>query len=60
MEKIIKKNPSFKKSTFLFAAISAKNINKLEKSYSLCSIGMKEFPKYVDLIFYRGKIAELR
>ena len=38
---ILKKDSSFKKNVYLFAAISAKNLHKLDKAFNLCSNGMK-------------------
>lgn len=60
LTKICEKCPGYKKSIFLFAAISAKNLDKIHEAYDLCSQGLQEYPSYGDLYAYRAKICEMR
>ncbi len=49
-------DPQFKKTVYLFAVISAKHLQNLEKAIEYADRGIELYKSFVDLIFYRGKI----
>jgi hypothetical protein len=40
----------------MFAAISAKNIQKFEEALSFCNLGLQKNSNYLDLLMYRAKL----
>jgi hypothetical protein len=54
---IIQKYSNFQKKTvYLFAAISAKNLDMMERAIELISFGIEKYPDYLDLYLYRAKL----
>lgn len=59
MNLILEKFPTFdKKTVYLFAAISAKHTNNLEKAMITITNGVNKYPDYLDLYIYRAKLSE--
>jgi tetratricopeptide (TPR) repeat protein len=56
LETIISQDPQYKKTVYLFAVISAKHIQNLDKAIEYADRGIELYKSFVDLIFYRGKI----
>jgi tetratricopeptide (TPR) repeat protein len=59
LENVCRRNPEYKKTAFLFAAISAKHLENLEKAERICSVGLERYGNYKDLLMYRANINSL-
>ena len=60
MDRVCRNDSTFKKTIYLFSAISAKNLDLLSESIEYCTRGLEVFPTYLDLLSYRAKVYELR
>ena len=56
LETVIKADPCFKKTAYLFAVISCKQLNKLKEALEYANQGVQMFGGFLDLVFYRGRV----
>lgn len=47
-----------KKTVFIFSAIAAKHIEKVDKAIAILAQGIEKYPDYLDLYIYRAKLLQ--
>lgn len=56
LQQLVKLEPTYKKTNFLFLSIAYKKLGALEKAVHTLNVGISHFPGFADAYLYRGKL----